>query len=233
VDATPLLPAVECEPSAGPATAAVIWLHGLGADGHDFEPVVPLMRLPHARFVFPHAPRLRVTINFGMMMPAWYDILTLEPGSIREDGAHVAASAARIAARIDHERARGIPTERIVLAGFSQGGAMAAYVAARYPARLAGVMCLSAYPLLPARWDGELQPANAQTPALVAHGVHDPMVPLAGGRALAELLRSSAPGTPARDVQWHEFPIEHSVSPQELEVIGAWLRARLPAQASG
>jgi phospholipase/carboxylesterase len=219
------LPAcLELEPEGGVATGAVIWMHGLGADGHDFEPIVPILRCPRARFVFPHAPSMPVTINGGFVMPAWYDITSLEDDDRREDPEHVVASGRRVADLIGREIERGVPPERIVLAGFSQGAAMALYVAPRYPQPLAGVLALSGYLVLPSRLEAEALEANRATPMLIAHGRLDPMVPIAlGQRAHATLQRWSTSG----DVQWHEFPIAHEVSVPEIELVGQWLRERL------
>lgn len=223
---TALLPCVEVQ-ARGSATASVVWMHGLGADGHDFEPLVPHLKLPHVRFVFPHAPAIPVTINGGYVMPAWYDIrhLDLAPhAGEREDEGHVRQSAAAIEALLEREVERGIPSDRVVLAGFSQGGAMALYVAPRYHRRLAGFMVLSAYELLRGRLAGEQSEANRITPALFCHGRHDPMVPLFAGQAAAESMR-----TPGRDLRWHEFPIGHEVSLPEIVTISGWLHERLPA----
>lgn len=219
-----LLPCVEVD-AAVPATATVLFLHGLGADGHDFEPVAPLFRMPWCRFVFPHAPAMPVTINGGWVMPAWYDIrsLDLDPHrNDREDIAHIRASASRITALLAREVDRGIPPSRIVLGGFSQGGAMALYTGARHAEALAGLLVLSAYEVARDARD-ELAPANAGTPALFCHGRFDPVVPLFAGRAAYE-----GACRPGRDVRWHEFPIQHEVSPPEIEVVGQWLRERLP-----
>lgn len=217
------LPCVEIDARV-PATASVIFLHGLGADGHDFEPVVPAFNLPWARFILPHAPSLPVTINGGYVMPAWYDIRTLDfdPHGEREDEAHVRASADAITALIARENARGIAPSRIVLGGFSQGGAMALFTGARHPEPLAGLLVLSAYELLPGRRD-EHSPANAATPILFCHGRHDPLVPMFAGQAACEAFRR-----PGRDVRWHDFPIQHEVSIPELQTVAAWLHERLP-----
>lgn len=222
---TSLLPCVEVEPRQ-PATATVVWMHGLGADGHDFEPIVPHLRLPHVRFVFPNAPAIPVTINNGFVMPAWYDIrsLDLNPAvTTREDPDQVRRSARAITAILERENQRGVPSERIVLAGFSQGGAMALHVAPRHPQRLAGFMVLSAYELLRGTLAAEQNPANAETPALFCHGRHDPMVPMFAGQAACESVRA-----PGRDVRWYDFPIQHEVSLPEIQTIAAWLRERLP-----
>ena len=223
---SPLLSCVEVDAPAG-ASASVIFLHGLGADGHDFEPVVPVFRMPWARFVFPHAPSMPVTINGGYVMPAWYDIrsLDLDPHRHdREDVDHIRASAAAVTALIAREVARGIKPSRIVLGGFSQGGAMALYTGSRHPDTLAGLLVLSAYEVC-RNARHELTPANQNTPALFAHGRFDPIVPLFAGRAACDDARH-----PGRDVRWHEFPIQHEVSMPELEVVGQWLRERLPEQ---
>lgn len=198
-------------------------MHGLGADGHDFEPIVPMLGCPDVRFVFPHAPSLPVTINGGMVMPAWYDIRTLEPGEDREDESHIRVSAQRIEALVDRELARGIEPSKLVLAGFSQGGAMALHVGVRQRRALAGALVLSGYQLLPSRHDAEASSEARATPMLFGHGQYDPMVPLSLGRAACDTMR----GWSSAEVQWHDFPIAHQVSPEEIEVVGAWLRARL------
>ncbi|MBX7080536.1 MAG: alpha/beta fold hydrolase [Nannocystaceae bacterium] len=223
-----LLPCVEVEPADTPrATASVIWLHGLGADGHDFEPVVPLLRTRATRFVFPHAPTLPVTINGGYVMPAWYDIRTLDfDDDDREDRAQIEVSAQAIVALIERERARRVPPARIVLAGFSQGAAMAVHVAVRYRDPLAGLLVLSGYLVAPERFDAEAKAANRAIPVLQCHGRFDDVVPMAAGRDLNDRLRESAEAP--TDVAWREFPMGHEVCPEELELIGAWLRERLP-----
>lgn len=227
-----LLPCLEVEPTQAQslrpaaASASVIWLHGLGADGHDFEPVVPLLRTRGVRFVFPHAPALAVTINGGMTMPAWYDIRTLDfDDDAREDTAQIEVSARRIAALVARERNRGIASDRIVLAGFSQGAAMAVHTAVREPETLGGIMVLSGYLLVPERLDAERTAANRATPVLACHGSYDDVVPLTAGRQChAALARTGAPGT---SCEWQQYPMGHEVCPEELERIGAWLRERL------
>jgi phospholipase/carboxylesterase len=221
---THLLPCVEALARV-PATASVIWLHGLGADGHDFEPLVPHLKLPHARFVFPNAPAIPITINGGFVMPGWYDIRNLELSphvKDREDPAQIRRSAAAIEALLAREVGRGVPPERIVLAGFSQGGALANYVAQRHSQRLAGFMVLSAYELMIG--SGGEHEANASTPALFCHGRHDPMVPMFAGQAACESARRSG-----REVRWYDFPIAHEVSMPEIQTIAAWLAERLPS----
>jgi phospholipase/carboxylesterase len=194
-------------------------LHGLGADGHDFEPIVPLLGLPRARFVFPHAPALPVTINGGMVMPAWYDIVSIGGGGEKE--ADVRRSATLIQALVAREEERGVPAGRIVVAGFSQGGAMALHVGTRYAKGLLGIMVLSGYEVLAHTHPVEEAPANQSTPMLFCHGTADPLVPVEAGRAAYQAHAHS--GRPA---EWHEFPMEHEVSPAELVAIRHWLAAR-------
>jgi len=216
---TSLLPCVEIE-SAPQPTAAVIWLHGLGADGHDFASLVPELDLsgcPPIRFVFPHAPSMPVTVNGGYVMPAWYDILG--PNLIsQQDAAGIQSSGRAIVALIAQEVARGIPAERIVLAGFSQGCAMALHTGLRLPQRLAGIMALSGYLPLADRLAAERHPANAQTPVFMAHGTQDPVVVIARGEASRDAL--AALGQP---VAWHSYPMPHSLHPQEIADISAFL----------
>jgi len=214
-----LLPRVELE-SAPQPTAAVIWLHGLGADGHDFAGLVPeldLSNCPPIRFVFPHAPSMPVTVNGGYVMPAWYDILGPDLVS-QQDAAGIQASERAIVALIAQEVARGIPAERIVLAGFSQGCAMALHTALRLPQKLAGIMALSGYLPLADRFTAERHPANAQTPVFMAHGMQDPVVVIARGEASRDAL--AALGQP---VEWHSYPMPHSLHPREISDISAFL----------
>ena len=212
--------AVEVETGAKP-TAAVIWLHGLGADGHDFEPIVPELVRPGERalrFVFPHAPIRPVTLNGGFAMRAWYDIVSLERRG-PEDVTGVRASQATVEALIRRENARGIATERIVLAGFSQGGALALLTGTRYGEKLAGIMGLSCYLLLAGRLAAERSAANQSTPIFLAHGLEDPIiVPMLGEHARASLEASGY------SVEWHTYPMPHSVSPEEIADIAQWLR---------
>ena len=215
-----VLPCVEVGPR-GQADAAVVWLHGLGADGHDFEPIVPMLGLPRVRFVFPNAPLRAVTINGGMVMPAWYDITALD----REGGADatdVRASAAEVVALLAREKQRGVPAARTVLAGFSQGAAIALHAGVRHTETLAGILVLSGYEVLPETREAEAAPANRRTPMLFCHGTHDPLVPVERGRAAWK-----AHATPDREAHWREFPIAHQVSPEEIEVFAGWLRDRL------
>jgi phospholipase/carboxylesterase len=216
--------AVEIETGRSP-TGSVLWLHGLGADGHDFEPIVPELMRPGERalrFVFPHAPVRPVTINNGYAMRAWYDIAGLDRRSL-EDDAGIRASQARISELIRRENARGIVSARIVLAGFSQGGAMALFAGTRYPERLAGIMGLSCYQVLAAQFETERRPANQSTPVFLAHGLQDPVVPVMLGEAACRQLQGA--GYP---VEWHAYSMPHSVCPQEVVDIAAWLRRVLP-----
>jgi len=216
-----LLPAVEVNPKGQP-TATIIWLHGLGADGHDFEGIVPLLGLSEARFVFPHAPKRPVTVNGGVVMPAWYDIQSLgEEERGMEDEKGIQESARAIDALIKQEALRGIPASRVILAGFSQGGALALYVGNRYPEKLLGLMVLSAYEVLPGK-KAESQRANGLTSILFCHGTFDPLVPVGEGR---EAYRNAM--APGRKAEWHEFPMAHEVNPEEVRVIGRWLKDRL------
>jgi phospholipase/carboxylesterase len=218
-----LLESLEVETAPSP-TAAVIWMHGLGADGHDFVDVPPVLRLPErpaVRFVFPHAPMQPVTVNGGMVMRAWYDVRH-DAGARREDEPGVRASQRRIEALIAREKARGVPAARLVLAGFSQGGAMALHTGLRHAERLAGVMALSCFLPLADRVGAEASPANRSVPIFLAHGTHDPVIPLARAQEAREVLTGL--GYP---VEWHEYRMPHSVCDAELRDIGAWLAQRL------
>jgi phospholipase/carboxylesterase len=221
---TPRLETVEVEPRS-PADAAVLWMHGLGADGHDFEALVPELRLPASvpvRFVFPHAPIRPVTINGGSRMRAWYDIAGFDRRS-PQDEAGIRASAEALGALVRRERERGVAADRIVVAGFSQGGAMALFLALRWPERLAGVMALSTYLPLGEKLAAEAHPANAAVPLLMAHGTFDPIVPLALGEGSRDRLRALG-----YDVDWRSYPMPHSVCAQEVEAIREFLLRALP-----
>lgn len=215
----PLLSTVEV-PSKGAARASVVWLHGLGADGHDFEPVVPELGVEDlgVRFVFPHAPVRPVTLNGGMPMRAWYDILGLDLKR-REDEAGVLDSTARVARLIAREVERGIPAERIAVAGFSQGGAIALHLGLRYADRLAGFVALSTWLPRTDTLDKEAAEANRKTPVFVAHGTMDPMVPVERGRAARLALEQRG-----YDVTYAEYPMQHQVCMEEIQEIGAFLR---------
>ena len=215
---------VEIETGPEPE-ASVIWLHGLGADGHDFEPIVPQLinRGERAlRFVFPHAPVRPVTLNGGFPMRAWYDIVSLERrGPEDERGVRQAQQA--VEALIRRENERGIASERIVLAGFSQGGAVAMYAGTRYPRSLAGIMGLSCYMLGATRFATERLAANQRTPIFLAHGTQDPVVAPLLGEETRRLLEHAGYA-----VEWHAYPMAHAVCPQEVADIAAWLRRVLP-----
>ena len=218
------LEAIEIETAASPA-ASIVWMHGLGADGHDFVDIVPELGLPArpgVRFVFPHAPMRPVTINGGYVMRAWYDIRD-DGGVRREDAAGVRASQKSIEALIQRERERGVPARSIVIAGFSQGGAMALQTSLRHGERLAGVMALSCSLPLADTLAAEASPANRDVPIFMAHGTHDPMIPMA--RALR--ARERLVGLGYR-VEWHEYQMPHSVSLEEVRDISAWLGTVLP-----
>ncbi|PIE23883.1 MAG: carboxylesterase [Planctomycetota bacterium] len=218
-----LLSCVEIEPSET-ARAAVIWLHGLGADGHDFEGIVPALGIPTelgVRFVFPNAPRIPVTLNGGFVMPAWYDITELDLER-KHDETGIRASAAQIEALIQREKERGIPSDRILLAGFSQGGAIALFTGLRHAEPLAGVMALSTYLVCEESLEAERSQANREVSVFGAHGTEDPMVPISRGRAAKERLEKLGYA-----VEWHEYPIPHAVGPEEVAHIGAWLRQQL------
>ena len=217
---TTLLSRIELE-SAPLPMCSVIWLHGLGADGNDFASLVPQLDLrgcPPIRFIFPHAPSIPVTINDGYVMPAWYDILGANLVD-RQDAAGIQKSEKAIQALIEQEAARGIPYERIVLAGFSQGCAMALHTGLRLPHRLAGIMALSGYLPLASQFAAELHAANAKTPVFMAHGTQDPVVVLKRGEESRDALQ--ALGQP---VQWHTYPMQHSVHPQEITDIAAFFK---------
>ena len=225
-----LLETVEQDTGADPRWS-VLWLHGLGADGHDFAPIVPeLVRpgWPALRFVFPHAPVRAVTINAGMPMRAWYDIQQLDPREFdlanRADDAGVEASIAQVGALLDREHARGVPSSRIVLAGFSQGGAIALVAALRRREPLAGIVALSTYLPLGERSFEAMTEAAARQPIFMAHGSADPVVPFAGGQRSAELLRAHGFA-----VDWHAYPMAHQVCAQEIGDLGDWLDARFAA----
>jgi phospholipase/carboxylesterase len=219
--------AVEIETGPRPCNA-VIWLHGLGADGYDFQPIVPYLGMDSigaTRFVFPHAHVRPVTINGGMRMRAWYDIRGVEV-SRDQDEQGIEHSAALVRALIRRENERGVPCSRLVLAGFSQGGAIATHVALRYPQKLAGLLALSTYLLFPDRLASERDAANAGLPVFIGHGSLDPMVPLAMGQALADTLQALA-----LPVTWRHYPVPHSVSQEEIADAGAWLREILGGPA--
>jgi len=219
-----LLPHIEIE-SRSPADASVIWLHGLGADGHDFEPIVPELGLPAdaaIRFIFPHAPSIPVTVNAGYVMPAWYDILDISIDR-KVDVAQLMRSAEAIQMLVDREVERGVDSTRIVVAGFSQGGAVATQAALTYPARLAGLLGLSTY--FATADSIRPNPVNAGLPVKICHGTDDPMVPESIGRKGYEKLREMG-----YEAEYRTYPIEHSVCQEEIADIALWLRKVLSIQ---
>jgi phospholipase/carboxylesterase len=216
------LESIEIETGPSPK-AAIIWMHGLGADGHDFEPIVPELGMPSApaaRFVFPHAPVQAVTINGGARMRAWYDVT----GDGRQDAAGIRASQARVEALIARERSRGIAPGAIVLAGFSQGGAIALHTGLRHTERLGGILALSTYLPLPDTVEKEASQANRDLPIFMAHGTEDPVIPLSWAGRSRDHLASLGYA-----VEWHEYPMPHSVCAEEIAGVGGWLRRLLSA----
>jgi len=215
---TELLETIELETGKSPTTS-VIWLHGLGADGHDFEAIVPELDLPAIpiRFVFPHAPMQPVTINAGMVMRAWYDVS--DAALRREDEAGVRASQVHLEALISREKERGTRANRILLAGFSQGGAIALHTGLRYRERLAGIMALSCYLPVADKLAGEAHAANRDVPVFMAHGTLDSVVAISRALQSSELL-----GREGYSVEWHEYHMPHSVCPEEIRDVSAWLR---------
>jgi len=212
-----LLPAIEVPP-AKLAQASIIWLHGLGADGHDFAGIAPQLALDHAaRFIFPHAPLRPVTINGGYVMRAWYDVKGLDK-SAPEDLAGIQASSQAINAWIEHEHTRGIPYHKIILAGFSQGGAIALYAGLRHPQRLGGILALSSYLPQAAVTAQETQGRHRDLPIFIGHGTEDTVVALTWGELSHQHLQSIG-----YQPEWHTYPMPHSVHPDEISDIAKWL----------
>jgi phospholipase/carboxylesterase len=213
-----ILDAVEIETGKNPERS-VIWLHGLGADGNDFAPIIPELELPNApiRFVFPHAPMQAVTINAGMVMRAWYDIS--DAAIRREDERGVRDSQALVEKLIEREKQRGTNASRLVLAGFSQGGAIALQTGLRQPERIAGIMALSCYVPIADKLAAEASAMNRDVPIFMAHGTQDPIVMFARATKSRDLLQSLGYA-----VEWHEYWMPHSVSAEEIADIGAWLQ---------
>ena len=218
-----MLSTFEIAPTA-PQRGTVIWMHGLGASNHDFDPIIPELRTPWLRYVFPAAPIRPVTINGGMPMPAWYDILSFDDPPLREHEPDVREAEREIVALVERERERGVPPEKVVLAGFSQGGAMALHAGLRSAEPLAGVIVLSAYLLLPQRFDDERSPASQQVPLLFAHGRYDGVVPFGLGKAAYERVARAGYGA-----RWEAFDMEHSLCIEEVHAVAAWLAERFPA----
>lgn len=216
---TQSLESIETNPQ-GPVTASVIWLHGLGADGGDFANIVPELKLPQnhgVRFIFPHAPYRAVTINNGYVMRAWYDILD-NSFSGNEDSTGIQDSANSISMLVQKEIDRGTASNRILLAGFSQGGAIVLHAGLRFPQPLAGILALSTYLPLAQTVNNERHDSNSNIPIFMAHGRDDPIIPL----ALAE-SSCSALKTLGYPVEWHRYPMEHSVCPEEIADISGWM----------
>ncbi len=223
---TTIQDAVIIEP-ASTHHASVIWLHGLGADGHDFEAIVPELRLPDhlgIRFIFPHAPVRPVTINGGMAMRAWYDVRSPDLRQ-QEDRESIESSAGLLSDYIESEIARNIPSNRILVAGFSQGGAIALHAGLRYPFRLAGLLALSTYLPLSDRLQSEAHASNSDTPIMMAHGTLDPVIPVFQGKQSYEILNLAG-----FQITWHEYTMQHAVCPQEIRDISAWILAILSTE---
>jgi phospholipase/carboxylesterase len=217
---TKLLDNIEIETAPNP-TVAIIWMHGLGADGNDFVPLVrelDLAGLPAIRFVFPHADTMPVTVNGGYVMRAWYDIVHSDLGR-REDEGGLRRSQAQVEALIEREKARGIKADHIILAGFSQGCAMALQTGLRHPEKLAGLMCLSGYVPLSATVPSERSEASIDTPVFMVHGRADGVIPIARAEQSRDLLKSIG-----YQVEWHDYPMQHSLCQEEVDHIGAWLK---------
>lgn len=212
---------VEVEPKSA-ATASVIWLHGLGADGHDFEPIVPVLNLPESlpiRFVFPHSPKIAVTINGGMVMPAWYDILDMSIDR-KVDSEQLNASAKSVQYLIEREISRGIPAERIVIAGFSQGGAVGYQAALTFDKPLAGLMAMSTY--FATKDDIEISSANKDIDIAVMHGTQDPVVsPVLGEQAVSALKEKGF------NPSYQTYPMPHAVCQEQIADVSAWLQQKL------
>lgn len=206
--------------------ASVVWLHGLGADGHDFEPLVPELALHpdlRVRFVFPHAPMRPVTINGGMTMRAWYDIMTLDRTG-PQDEAGIRESAELLEGLVEREHGRGSDYGRIVVAGFSQGGAIALHAALRYPHRLAGLIVLSSWLPLAATLEQEISQESRSLPIFMAHGTYDPMLPIGLGQDSRGTLEQAG-----YEVEWHEYPMQHAVCAEEIAEVSRWLNETLGA----
>jgi phospholipase/carboxylesterase len=218
-----LLPAIELNTNRDPI-ASVIWLHGLGADGNDFVPLVKELGLPEdkpIRFIFPHAPMRPVTINNGYVMRAWYD-LGMAPSGLTSKEEHIRESQKAVEALIEQEVRRGVPTEKIILAGFSQGGVIALQTGLRYPKKLGGILALSTYLALPNLLAAERSEANKAIPIYMAHGQDDQTIPLAMATFSRDELQRAG-----YEVEWNQYPMQHSVCMEEIESIGAWLQQRV------
>lgn len=217
-----LLDTFEVDPTES-QRGSVIWMHGLGATNHDFDDVVPLLEAPYLRFVFPQAPARPVTVNHGMVMPAWYDILSFDDPSLREERSSVLDSAVLVEAVLAREVERGVPSDRIVLAGFSQGGAMALHVGLRHTRTLAGVAVLSGYLVLADEFEATRHQANAETPFLLCHGRFDPVVPFGLGTKTFQRLEQAG-----ANAEFHAFDMQHSLCIPEITALRDWLSRRFP-----
>ena len=218
-----LLPFVDV-PAQGTVQAVVVWLHGLGDSGHGFAPIVPELRLPAnagIRFLFPHAPEIPVTVNGGMRMRAWYDIKTMDLTN-RADEAGVRQSAIAVTALLDKLISSGVPSERIMLAGFSQGGVIALHLLPRLPYKLAGFMALSTYMACPDKLSAEQLSHNKNTPVFIAHGTQDPVVPMAAGQQAYNTYKAAG-----FNVSWRDYRMPHSVCAQEVDEISRFIQSRL------
>ncbi|MCK5901654.1 MAG: alpha/beta fold hydrolase [Cocleimonas sp.] len=213
--------ASETVETTGTIDKTVIWLHGLGADGHDFVPLIPELKLPEGagiRFIFPHAPVRPVTLNHGDEMRAWYDLLSLEPGKTANE-ADILTTVAWINTLIDNEIANGIAADKIVLAGFSQGGVIALHTGLRYPQPLAGIMALSTYLPFAPQTLKQVSDGQSRLPIFAAHGSNDPVIPLLSWHIYALKLEASG-----FKVEAHQYPMEHSLCPQEIKDLSNWLQ---------
>ncbi len=215
-----LLQTIEKDSGANP-TVSIIWMHGLGADANDFVPMLhelDLRGLPAIRFIFPNADTMPVTINGGYVMRAWYDIVATDLGR-QEDEAGLRASQAKVEALIAREKARGIPANRIILAGFSQGCAMTLQTGLRQPEKLAGLMCLSGYVPIADKAAAEHTPQSLETPIFMVHGRMDPVIPVARAEQSRDLLKQLG-----YSVEWHDYAMQHSLCQEEVVHISAWLK---------
>jgi phospholipase/carboxylesterase len=219
------LDTIEIDPEQ--PTASVIWLHGLGADGRGFEGIVAMLELPWVRFVLPHADHRSITLYDRCVVRGWYDIRCHDYSGDRECEADIRTSQAQIEALIRRENERGIPSERIVLAGFSQGGAMALHVGLRWPEPLAAVVVLSAYRLMSGSPAAERSPSDSSTPILFCHGTDDPVVPIGLGKAAYDQLAALDAD---REMEWCEYPMVHVVCPEEIAEIRRFLHLRIPGE---
>ena len=214
----PIIGQYQATSLAQPANASVIWLHGLGADGGDFEPMIQELKIPQLRFILPHAPEMPVTLNNGYVMPAWYDLYGLTPNT-EEDAQGIAQSQRYLEGLIANEIALDIPARRIVLAGFSQGGAIVLHTALRYPQPLAGVLALSTYLPLKAQLNAEAHPSNQETPIFMAHGTQDTVISLPTNQISREILLNAGYA-----LQFNAYNMAHSVCQQEIADIRAFLQ---------